>query len=135
MLPNADRDALHVHWAQLHDLTAPKISTVMLRQAVAYKIQERHYGGLKPAVRRFLEKEAVGLNATAPILAKPGTRLVRQWRGTTYEVIIIPNGVLLDGVHLSSLTEAAYRITGARWSGPRFFGLVKGGHGDKRKTA
>lgn len=135
MLSTADRDALLTQWGQHFDLSPPQISTLMLRQVLMYKIQERHYGALKPAVRRFLEKEAVGTGSIAPVLTKSGTRLVRQWRGTTYEVIIIPDGVLLDGVHLSSLTEAAYKITGAKWSGPRFFGLVKGGRNGGSKTA
>ena len=126
----ADRDALLEYWAQLYDLPAPQISTVMLRQALGHKIQEQHYGGLKPAMRRFLENEAAGINTVAPVLPKPGTRLIRQWRGVTYEVIIIPNGVLLDGVHMSSLTKAAEKITGTKRSGPLFFGLVKEGrHG------
>lgn len=133
-VPAADRDTLLKLWAELYDLPAPKISTAMLRQALAYKIQERQHGGLKPVVRRFLEKDTVCTGTIVPVIVKPGTRLVRQWRGTTYEVIVIPDGVLLDGLHLSSLTEAAYRITGSKWSGPRFFGLVKGGHGDRRKT-
>lgn len=132
-LPDADRDKLLTYWAELCDAPAPT-STVMLRRAVAYKLQEQHHGGLKPTVKRFLEKEAAGTNSSAPVITKPGTRLVRQWHGTTYEVIILPDGVLLDGVHLPSLTEAAYRITDAKWSGPRFFGLVKGGYGGKRKT-
>jgi hypothetical protein len=134
-LQNADPEELLAHWAKLYAAPPPKISTVMLRQAVAYQMQEREHGKLKPAVRSYLEKEAAGKAAIAPTLARPGTRLVRQWRGTTYEVIILPDGVLLDGVHLSSLTKAAYKITGAKWSGPRFFGLVKGGRNGGSKTA
>lgn len=134
MLHKTERAELLAYWAQLYDVPAPKISTVLLRKALAYKIQERLSGVLKPAVRQFLEKEAIGINTLTPALLEPGTHLMRQWRGTTFEVVIIPNGVLLDGVHLPSLTEAAYRITGAKWSGPRFFGLLKGGQGDKRKT-
>ena len=68
-------------------------------------------------------------------VTKPGTRLVREWRGVTYEVIIIPDGVLLNGERLGSLSEAAGKITGAKWSGPRFFGLVKGGRHGRSKAA
>ncbi len=100
-------------------------------RAVAYKLQEQAHGGLKPAVKRMLEKavaqEAGETKALKPLLSvKPGTRLVREWNGQIYEVIVTHDGVLLDGLHLRSLTEAATRITGSKWSGPRFFGLVKG---------
>ena len=61
---------------------------------------------------------------SAPIIPKPGTRLMREWRGRVHEVVIETDGVSLDGVKLKSLTEAAKRITGVHWSGPRFFGLV-----------
>lgn len=134
-LSDLNRDDLLEHWVQLYDMPAPRISTSMLRQAIAYKVQECHYGKLRPALRRYLKYEAMGINKTVPALLKPGTRLIRQWRGTTYEVIITPDGVLLNGKKASSLTEAAYRITGAKWSGPRFFGLVKGGQNARSKAA
>jgi hypothetical protein len=133
-LQNADREELLTHWAKIYAAPPPKISTVMLRQAVAYQMQEREHGKLKPAVRNHLEKEAAGKAAIGPALLRPGTRLVRQWREATYEVIILSDSVLLDGVHLSSLTEAAYKITGAKWSGPRFFGLVKRGRDGGEKA-
>jgi hypothetical protein len=31
--------------------------------------------------------------------------------------------MLFDGKHYGSLSQVARAITGARWSGPRFFGL------------
>ena len=108
---------------------------VMVRQeplACTYRLHEREHGGLKPATQRYLMKVAEEAAAgkpgiTPPLVMKPGTRLIREWHGVTYEVIVIPGGVLLNGEQLKSLTEAAHKITGAKWSGPRFFGLVKGG--------
>ena len=57
-----------------------------------------------------------------PTLLKTGTRLVREWNGRAYQVEVIESGFLMDGKHYRSLSAIAKRITGAHWSGPRFFG-------------
>jgi DNA invertase Pin-like site-specific DNA recombinase len=53
--------------------------------------------------------------------------LLREWHGVTYEVIITKDAVQCNGKRYRSLSEVARAITGARWSGPLFFGLKKGG--------
>ena len=60
------------------------------------------------------------------IVPKIGTILVRQWRGHTHTVLVREDGFEYEGQHYRSLTVIAERITGAHWSGPRFFGLTKG---------
>jgi hypothetical protein len=60
----------------------------------------------------------------APLLAA-GTQLVREWNGRPYRVEVIEDGFVLDGKTYSSLSAIAKMITGAHWSGPRFFGLNK----------
>ena len=62
-----------------------------------------------------------------PILSvglKPGARLVREWRGRTHTVTVTEEGFEYAGANYSSLTTIAKKITGAHWSGPRFFGLL-----------
>ncbi|PHQ97639.1 MAG: hypothetical protein COB40_04040 [Marinosulfonomonas sp.] len=54
---------------------------------------------------------------------KPGSVLLREWNGRTYSVEVTPEGYVLDGQAFRSLSGVAKRITGANWSGPRFFGL------------
>ena len=56
---------------------------------------------------------------------KSGARLVREWRGRTHTVTVTEEGFQYDGRHYPSLTQIARAITGAHWSGPRFFGLKK----------
>jgi len=58
-------------------------------------------------------------------MPKTGTMLVRQWRGHTHTVLVREDGFEYEGQHYRSLTVIAERITGAHWSGPRFFGLTK----------
>ncbi len=54
----------------------------------------------------------------------PGTHLVREWNGRTYQVEVIDNSYRFDGKTYPSLTAITKRITGTHWSGPRFFGLT-----------
>lgn len=56
---------------------------------------------------------------------KPGTRLVRVWKGKKYCVLIRPNGYEYDGVLYSSLSKIAYKITKSKWNGWLFFDLKK----------
>lgn len=53
----------------------------------------------------------------------PGTRLLREWNGRQHFVDVVDDGFLFDGKAYRSLSAIARRITGAHWSGPRFFGL------------
>src|SRR5882762_7674002 len=131
-LPTLSAQELLVVWRGLRcgEPTAGSSRDLMLRE-IAYKMQERAHGGLAPAIRRRLralaaEVEANGAGAFAPaLLLKPGTRLLREWGGKTHTVIVLDDGFEYDGERHHSLTQIARRITGAHWSGPRFFGLGK----------
>ena len=46
-------------------------------------------------------------------------------RGHAHAVLVCEDGFEYEGQHCRSLTVIAERITGAHWSGPRFFGLTK----------
>src|SRR5262249_35767983 len=59
------------------------------------------------------------------LVPKVGATLVRQWRGHAHTVLVRDDGFEYEGQHYRSLTVIAERITGAHWSGPRFFGLTK----------
>jgi hypothetical protein len=129
-LPTLSAQELRVAWRGLRcgDPTAGSSRDLMLRE-IAYKMQERAHGGLAPAIKRRLralaaEIEANGVGALAPaMLLKPGTRLLREWGGRTHTLIVLDDGFEYEGERHQSLTQIARRITGAHWSGPRFFGL------------
>ena len=57
---------------------------------------------------------------------KPGSKLVREWRGRTHKVIVLEDGFEWKGTRWRSLSVIARKITGVHWSGPRFFGLNDG---------
>jgi hypothetical protein len=121
---------LKERWRSLYCTEPPRrISRDLLVRALAYRIQEKALGGLKPSTRRLLAKVAAHASANRSIEVaaepnlKPGTVLLRQWHGTQHQVIVREDGIVLRGKPYKSLSEVAYRITGAKWSGPRFFGL------------
>jgi Protein of unknown function (DUF2924) len=125
-------DALRKSWARRFGQPPPKsISRRLLEYAAAYEVQARIHGGLKPAVRRKLLQIALKrvdgakLTSSAPPrhVLSPGTRLLREWRGRSHTVEVTDHGFLYAGRQYRSLSEIARAITGARWSGPRFFGL------------
>lgn len=58
---------------------------------------------------------------------KRGTRLIRHWHGKANNVTVLNEGFEYEGQHYSSLSQIARQITGAAWSGPRFFGLKRRG--------
>ena len=118
---------LRAEWRRLFGDAAPRLSAEMTRRALAHRLQEKQQGGLTLAVRRRLLAIGSGSDIdTAPSanVTKPGTRLLREWNGRTYSVLSTPTGYEYDGRTFNSLSAVARDITGARWSGPRFFGLT-----------
>jgi hypothetical protein len=120
---------LRGEWRRLHRMPPPmRLSRDFLTRGITYKLQERAYGSLSTATARRLEQAADSLRRGAvkpapPISLRPGTRLVREWRGVTHMVLIHADGIEWRGQRYRSLSVVARKITGARGSGPRFFGL------------
>jgi hypothetical protein len=122
---------LRLAWRQLY-CTGPPIglSRDLLIRALANQLQEQSYGGVSRALRHRLQSLAGALEKGAMavdpgLVLKTGTTLVRQWRGHTHTVHVRNDGFEYEGQRYRSLSVIAERITGAHWSGPRFFGLTK----------
>lgn len=118
-------------WARCHGAPAPKLSADMLRLGIAYRLQEKRHGGISRETRRMLRHAARAMEegnaAPAPPPQRkltPGTRLVRDWRGTGHTVTVLDDGFEYDGQIWRSLTAIAKAITGTHRNGPRFFGLT-----------
>ena len=126
-------DALRHEWPRLYHSDAPRISRDLLVLALGYRLQEIEHGGLGKATRRKLHTLAKTLRATGrvgptPSLSlKPGARLIHEWHGQTHTVTVTEDGFDYAGTRYLSLTKIAKKITGAHWSGPRFFGLLATG--------
>ncbi len=136
-LQKLSRGELKQRWQDLYGSECPaRMSRIFLVRALAYRIQERALGGLDRATRRRLARASEDLAAgrtpaTSAPKIKPGTRLLREWQGVVYEVMVLESGVQYRGEPWPSLSAVAREITGTRWSGPRFFGLqgAPGGRG------
>jgi len=99
------------------------LSRDMLARALGYWLQEERLGGLDPHVRAMLDALADKKTGAPVRRVKPGSVIVREFRGVTHEVMVVPDGFSWQGGTYSSLSAIAGRITGTSWNGPRFFGL------------
>ena len=120
------RDELVAEWTEAHGHPQPKgIKRALLERDLAYRLQAKAFRDLTPATSKALMKIALdtepGVQQQQEL--RPGARLVRDWNGVTHHVDVIEGGYLWNGRRYRSLSAIARAITGARWSGPRFFGL------------
>jgi hypothetical protein len=148
-LDTLDTKALQQRRRELYKTEPPsRIRPGFLRRAIAYRLQELAFGGLKPQARRHLQKLAAQMrsdrehaNAVSslasshrapprtiisprPVLS-PGTRLLREWNGSTEIVEVVAEGFVWRDQPYRTLSAVAVAITGTKWSGPKFFGLVR----------
>ena len=129
-LPGLTPDELRNEWRRLYRGRPPRLSRDLLVRAIAYRIQELRYGGLSKVSRRKLDAlvqarrsdREIALEGAQKIRA--GARLVREWNGRTHTVTVEEEGFTYARRSYRSLSAIAREITGARWSGPRFFGLA-----------
>jgi len=131
-LKQLSSDDLRAEWRRYYrSEPPPRIGRDLMIRAVAHKMQEQAFGGLKGPVRRKLKAlmETIGSGKSTGVagaaVLKPGMRLMREWRGQRYDVHILDSGFEFNGRTYQSLTAIAGEITGTHWSGPRFFGLKR----------
>jgi hypothetical protein len=129
-LKDLDYVELHAMWGRIFRYRAPKkFARDHLELGIAWKLQAQISGGLNSATRRRLDELARALVTKSDLaqkrttLLKPGARLLREWAGESHEVLVTEKGFIWRGKTWKSLSVIAREITGARWSGPRFFGL------------
>lgn len=121
---------LTVRWMEDGAWSAPKLPAPLLRRLIAQRLQERRLGGL--SATRVRELERAGLGEPVPsrrqaIPLAPGASLIREWNGQTITVEVRAGGFWWNERTWRSLSQIARTVTGAHWSGPRFFGLERSG--------
>jgi hypothetical protein len=131
-LVNQSTQELRRAWRTIVSQTGPPLglSRDLIIRELANKLQERAHGGPSRGMQRRLrilagEFEKGVLSCDPGRVLKSGATLVRQWRGHTHTVLVREDGFEYDGRRYRSLTVIAEKITGAHWSGPRFFGVSK----------
>lgn len=119
------RSDLVTLWQHLFDQPAPAmLSQPFLRRFVAFEMQSRRHGGLPRQVKATLAKGSEKKPRPKCPALKPGGRLLREWNSVTHVVDVTEDGFTWNGRSYRSLSAIAREITGAHWSGPRFFGLT-----------
>lgn len=131
---------LQQEWASLGIRGDPPHFKQALVRGISWHLQKQTNGGLDADSRRLLKaatrnaptpssKQSVATQRKQrdPVQLAEGTTLVRTWRGHHHEVTVLKDGKRFRyrEIEFASLSEIAREITGARWSGPRFFGLKK----------
>ena len=95
---------------------------------LAWRIQKLDYGGLSPYIQRQIDahvrrKKKVTVKTRRIVRPVVGTQFVRIHRGIEHQVTVTRSGFEYQGKTYGSLSHVAKDITGARWSGPAFFGF------------
>lgn len=122
-----DLEGLRLFWRRRYGAPPKLRSPELLRLMLAWRIQAQAFGGLDSDTRRGLRRPT---GEKAQAIPSGGTRLTREWQGVRHEVTALgEGGFLYDGERYQSLSQIARLITGARWNGPRFFGLRVEGAG------
>lgn len=117
-------------WVRLFGREPASSHRRYVERRIAHRLQERALAedpAGKALLKRNRERIDVLIKAhshgAADVLTRPGTELIRVYRGTEHVVRVLEQGVEWKGQHYTSLTAVAQAITGMRWSGPVFFGL------------
>ena len=127
-----DMGSLRDMWTQVYGLAPPpRVGRDILVLALAWNDQAKNGNGLgrwsREAIERMKSDIKVGevrIECVAfPKTPTPGTTLIREWNGTTHQVLVLDKGFAYEGRVWRSLSQIAGEITGSRWNGPAFFGL------------
>ncbi len=126
-LTSADFSTLKAWYTKLEGDPPPvSLKSDLLRLHLAWTVQARQQKDTPSVLRQRLLKKAQRTGPSPAPAYSPGTRLIREWQGQTHEVTVMESGYAYQGQHYRSLSSVAGDITGAHWSGPRFFRMVKG---------
>jgi Protein of unknown function (DUF2924) len=133
-IQNMTKYDLIVLWRRTFRTNPPRGFTKgLIGRYLAYHVQEKAFGGLDRATKRFLDGLALGREpgTPRPRRLKSGTVVVREYQGERHTVTIGTDGFIWRERTYKSLSAIAREITGKAWNGPRFFG-VRITDGDKR---
>jgi hypothetical protein len=154
-LESLSHDDLRLRWRNRCGRLAPAhLSRGLLLRVMAYRLQAEAFGDLDRKTVRMLDQLAAdaadrfasnglskpssedsssaatspGGRRSHPLILKPGTLLTREWHGRIQRVTAVSNGFAWSGVTYTSLSAAAFAITGTKWNGHRFFGVIHRNH-------
>jgi hypothetical protein len=113
-------------WESFYDHEPMSYGKSYLISKIAYKIQELSYGGLSVETRKRLDNQSTNINGSVvkkkykPLI---GSKIIKEYHGKTYEVMVVEGGFSFEGEVFRSLSAIANKITGTKWNGLKFFGI------------
>jgi hypothetical protein len=131
---------LAARYEQLHGKPPRVRNRAFLLRRVAWKLQEREFGGLPERAKNRLDEmiAAIDLPLRDPAPPRPrgpqrgeakgpmvGTTLLRRWHDQEIRVEVRDGGFEWQSTLYKSLSAVAKAITGANWNGKLFFGLTQ----------
>lgn len=131
-LRDFDLRELRARWHTVFGRRPPSsLARHLLFRVLAYRAQADALGDLDRDYQRILDRadslKAAGKQtrklSDVMVTLQQGTILSREWNGRMHRVAVLAAGFAWNGKTYRSLSKVAFAITGARWNGPRFFGL------------
>ncbi len=141
-LKNMDISRIQALYKELYGKDSNGTHKTYLWRKVAYKLQEQKYGNLPAKAQgrlKALIEEYDPINnkvlrpdnplANKQVSAKdkrlpiPGTVIIKEYKGTNYQVKVLEKGFEYTGKIYKTLSAIAKEITGAHWNGYLFFNL------------
>jgi hypothetical protein len=123
-------EELRATWTTRLGVAPPKLRTRdLMALALAHRLQIRAHGDLPGAAKRRIAElarrytEDRDFNPVPGPTLKPGSSLIKEWRGVRHEVRVLEEGFSYQGERFGSLSQVAQQISGAKWNGQVFFGL------------
>jgi len=118
-------------WREMFLTEPPPFNRRFLETRLAYRIQELALGGLKRETAKRLAQLGEQLDGGKQDVRRrrldnrpiAGTRLIREWQGTSCEVLVCVDHFAYNGRPYKSLSSIARAITGTNRNGWAFFGL------------
>jgi hypothetical protein len=115
-------------WNKTFDYQPEISSRQYMISKLAWRMQELIYGGVDEDTQKKIEEAAKKIKApkNPPGKFNPmvGTKIVKQYKGKSIEILVVDGGFAHAGEIHKSLSAIATKITGTKWNGLKFFGVA-----------
>ena len=116
---------LRLKWAEIIGSPTPPIGrSLIIKYLLWYEQAKRERIsslGFFYEIKQAVKDSSLQNKATLEL----GSKIIRSYQGTKYEVEIVPQGYLYQHKIYKSLSGVAKTITGKNWNGKVFFGVKK----------
>jgi len=119
---------LRQSWAEAWKRKPPeRLGRALLETSLAFKLSRNLAPELQNRLDQLIKtyKRNPNFFDERCNVLKPGTQLMRSWKGKKHTVLVKTDGFDFQGRFYKSLSQIANEITGTRWNGHLFFGLKK----------